>query len=241
MSAKVLSRYLTTGILLAIIIGFPIRVLGQEPIYHTVGFGETVASIAWRYGLAIDDIVLANDLVTPHLLYPGQRLIIPIVADYETHTVQPGETLSQIAEAYGLSTWELARANGIWNLHMIYAGQKLLIPRSDSMMPPAQLAPISIVSPVPSQSVQGSLLVRGWGRSPDNLLNICLDDAQGNRLLQIVTPIDAEIGQMGPFEATLDLSQIQQKQRARLSVFAQNPIDGAIEQLSSVTILIDTD
>jgi LysM repeat protein len=44
------------------------------------------------------------------------------------HVVQPGQTLYSIAASYGMSTWSVARANAIWNVDLIYAGQVLLIP-----------------------------------------------------------------------------------------------------------------
>jgi LysM repeat protein len=46
------------------------------------------------------------------------------------HTVIPGETLSSIAMRYGVSTWSLANANGMWNPNLVYAGQFLVIPQS---------------------------------------------------------------------------------------------------------------
>lgn len=44
------------------------------------------------------------------------------------HYVHYGETLSQIAKRYGVSTYALSQANGIYNPNHIYAGQKLCIP-----------------------------------------------------------------------------------------------------------------
>lgn len=48
------------------------------------------------------------------------------------HVVQPGQTLYSIATSYGLSSWSLARANGIWNPNLIYAGQVLVVPSAYS-------------------------------------------------------------------------------------------------------------
>lgn len=55
---------------------------------------------------------------------------VPSLALAETHTVEPGDTLSVIARDYGVSTADLAKANGISNLHLIRVGQSLEIPRS---------------------------------------------------------------------------------------------------------------
>ncbi|MGQ9627907.1 MAG: LysM peptidoglycan-binding domain-containing protein [Anaerolineae bacterium] len=44
------------------------------------------------------------------------------------HTVRRGENLSYISRLYGVSVWDIARANGIWNPNVIYVGQTLYIP-----------------------------------------------------------------------------------------------------------------
>jgi len=44
------------------------------------------------------------------------------------HTVRYGETLTAIAVRYGTSVWAIGRANSIYNLNLIYAGQVLCIP-----------------------------------------------------------------------------------------------------------------
>ncbi len=48
-----------------------------KPIIHVVVRGETLIRIASRYGIAVDDIVAANDIEDPSLILPGQRLLIP--------------------------------------------------------------------------------------------------------------------------------------------------------------------
>jgi len=44
------------------------------------------------------------------------------------HEVKAGQTLSQIASAYGVTTKVLVEENGLKNANAIYAGQKLFIP-----------------------------------------------------------------------------------------------------------------
>jgi murein DD-endopeptidase MepM/ murein hydrolase activator NlpD len=48
-----------------------------SPTVHRVQRGETLSSIANRYGVSVDDFVRANDLADPDLLTVGQPLIIP--------------------------------------------------------------------------------------------------------------------------------------------------------------------
>lgn len=44
---------------------------------HTVARGETLFTIARRYGVTVQEIVNANALTNPNLLQPGQQLVIP--------------------------------------------------------------------------------------------------------------------------------------------------------------------
>lgn len=63
----------------------------------------------------------------------GEELPDPPASDLtEVYVVQPGDTLSQIAERLGVDMLELARINGISNINLIFAGQELKIPGSVS-------------------------------------------------------------------------------------------------------------
>ena len=67
--------------------------------------------------------------LTPYLTSSSSRSGVRSVAvQGATHEVQSGETLSQIATAYGLTLNELMRANSLDNPDMIRQGQKLVIP-----------------------------------------------------------------------------------------------------------------
>jgi LysM repeat protein len=45
--------------------------------YYTVRWGDTLASIAWRFGTSVWAIVQANGIANPNVVYAGQRLYIP--------------------------------------------------------------------------------------------------------------------------------------------------------------------
>jgi N-acetylmuramoyl-L-alanine amidase len=49
---------------------------------HTVHYGETLSSIADRYGVTVRAIRHANNLQND-LIYPGQRLYIPVQDQYQ--------------------------------------------------------------------------------------------------------------------------------------------------------------
>ena len=75
-----------------------------------------------KKGLMVGIIILAAVLLTAAA--PSHA----VAAGTSYHVVQPGETLSSIASMYGVSTWALANANGIWNWNYVYVGQVLVIP-----------------------------------------------------------------------------------------------------------------
>lgn len=115
--------------------------LPQNPGVHVVRRGETLTSVAHRYGIRVRDIAAWNDLRSRDLIYPGQKIIVsldatakppPVVSSGETfvHVVNRGETVSAIAARYGASCSAVLRTNGLSSRDRIYPGQKLKIPGS---------------------------------------------------------------------------------------------------------------
>jgi LysM repeat protein len=104
----------------------------DSSIVHTVRPGETLYGIARYYGVDMWAIARANNILNTNLIYVGQRLTIPgsHTSTGTIHVVQPGETLYRIAIYYGVSAWDIAHANGIYNLNHIWVGQRLVIPGS---------------------------------------------------------------------------------------------------------------
>jgi LysM repeat protein len=108
---------------------------GPSPTTYVVQRGDTLYSIARRYGTSVQAIAVANHIANPSLIYAGQRLAIPGSGTAPTpppytrvHTVQPGETLYSIARRYGTTYWAISVANNLVNPNIIYAGQRLVIP-----------------------------------------------------------------------------------------------------------------
>ncbi len=68
-------------------------------------------------------VLLAAAVVAMLAVSPASSLGAP-----DGYEVVEGDTLSEIADRYGLSAWELAEANGIEDPDLILAGQVLLVP-----------------------------------------------------------------------------------------------------------------
>ncbi|MFN8377755.1 MAG: LysM peptidoglycan-binding domain-containing protein [Anaerolineae bacterium] len=58
---------------------------------HVVQYGETLSSIARKYGTTTTAIAQANGIVNPNLIYVGQRLIIPTGGTVPPPTAVPGQ------------------------------------------------------------------------------------------------------------------------------------------------------
>jgi LysM repeat protein len=118
------------------------------PMYHVVRPGQTLSGIAAMYGTSAWSLANANGIWNWNYVYSGQVLTIPyggypyqsnyyyqpVVTYYPRPTygcyywVRYGDNMISIARRFGGDPWVIARANGIYNLNWIYAGQRLVIP-----------------------------------------------------------------------------------------------------------------
>lgn len=119
---------------------------GTKAKTHVVARGESIARIAKRNGVTVQDILQANNIPAKEAskIRPGKRLVIPSKggakssgkgstsgsAKSKTHTISRGESLSTIAKRYGVTVQELRSANNLSakQADKIQAGQKLTIP-----------------------------------------------------------------------------------------------------------------
>lgn len=123
-------RALTTGaVLVALVATFSVD--------YTVERGDTLGDIARDQGVSLSDLVAANDLADPNLIYPGQVLVIPGEGNDETlYVVGRGDTLARIANRFGTSIGSVVSANRLANPNLILVGQELSIPTDSSASSP---------------------------------------------------------------------------------------------------------
>ncbi|MGN0587892.1 MAG: LysM peptidoglycan-binding domain-containing protein, partial [Oscillospiraceae bacterium] len=93
---------------------------------YIVQQGDTVFSIAEKFGVSAQRIISDNGLLTPQSITPGQALLI--LFPRIVHNVAAGENIPSIAAQYGISALELIRNNPyLANQPYIEAGQQLVI------------------------------------------------------------------------------------------------------------------
>ena len=93
---------------------------------YTVKSGDSLYSIARKYGITVDALKSANGK-TSNLLSIGEILVIPTTSSTRTYTVKSGDSLWKIATTYGVSVNALKQANGLTS-DLLSIGQILIIP-----------------------------------------------------------------------------------------------------------------
>ncbi|MCB0078450.1 MAG: LysM peptidoglycan-binding domain-containing protein [Anaerolineales bacterium] len=133
---------------------------------YVVEEGDTLKVIAINHAISVEVLQKANSLESEEIS-PGQSLIIPSAAQivqYEiesgaaiptaqneqgniVHYIQPGETISSIAEAYGIDRTDLLFANGYRPDVQLVAGASIIIPQGDYTPLPTATAVIVMGTP----------------------------------------------------------------------------------------------
>ena len=151
-----MQRYQRSILIALVLLALTLAVVGltavsaESPIVHVVSWGDTLFSIAARYGTSVNALIQANGLRNADVIYVGQRLVIsggaPVPPlNNAAYTVQSGDTLFSIATRNGTTVAALMQANGLYN-YWIFVGQVLKIPGQIS-------APMPVPQPAPQPSV----------------------------------------------------------------------------------------
>ena len=144
--------------------------------------GETLSEIADRHGVSLTRLMQANGISNPNLVVAGQKLVVPGARSSAAApssgrstgqvTVQPGETLSEIADRQGVSLTRLMQANGISNPNLVVAGQKLVVPGARSSASAAAPRPLPTAPYTVKSGETLSEIADRFGTSTDRLIQL---------------------------------------------------------------------
>jgi murein DD-endopeptidase MepM/ murein hydrolase activator NlpD len=122
--------------------------LAEGYALRTVAAGDTVGTIAQRYGISSEALLSFNGLESA-LIHPGDVLRVPYITatggvsepapkpppGFREHVLQPGEVLSTIASQYGITLAALVGANpDLSSLDLLPTGVELLIPPREGLI-----------------------------------------------------------------------------------------------------------
>ena len=131
--------------------------VAATPTSYTVVPGDSVSSIAGRYGVSTASVLALNGLSWKSLIFPGQVLKLstaaapaapaPLVGGGGRYTIVRGDTISEIAARFGVSTQAVLSLNGLARSSIIYPGQTIAIPAGGA---PLAIQTVSAVTPAPA-------------------------------------------------------------------------------------------
>lgn len=146
---------------------------------HHVRRGETLSTIAGRYGVSVARLAQLNALDHPYRIRAGQALTLPgrgapaavapaqsapvaataapstgVVGTEHRYVVRRGDTLSKIAARHGMSEDALMELNSVRNRNFLYEGQVLALAASARAAAPAEAeTPIETPAAPPPETV----------------------------------------------------------------------------------------
>lgn len=122
----------------------------SEIIDYEVQSGDTISSIAQKFGISTDTIKWANDITNVNQVKPGDKLkILPVTG--VSHTVKSGDTLQSVAKKYSAEAQAIVDFpfNDVPDNFELKVGQLLIIP--DGSPPEVKVPP----KPKPKYLAQG--------------------------------------------------------------------------------------
>lgn len=129
------------------------------PATHRIVPGDTVSSIAARYGLDLNEVLRINNLTPTSIIFAGKELKLTGTASAPaaeapakgTYTVEAGDTLSAIAAKHDVSLASVLKANGLSMTSVIHPGQQIAVdgaaPSAPAAAPSAPAAPAPATAP----------------------------------------------------------------------------------------------
>lgn len=144
---------------------------GTKASYHKVRRGETLGTIARKYGTSTKNLMALNGINNPKSLRAGKKIKVRAgrkatsskstgSSSSSTYVVKAGDSPGVIAQKHGMSTKQLMAINGIKNPKRLRPGMKLKVKGSRAASPPpvetvdeANLALEETIAPVVGETV----------------------------------------------------------------------------------------
>jgi LysM repeat protein len=133
---------------------------------YIIRAGDTLYSIAARFGTTVNAIIAANPGINPLNLVIGQPICIPVPGPTPVpcpgfiYTIQPGDTFYLIALRYGTTVDALIRANPGVDPNRLFVGQRICVPVAAPPPVPARTCVLMLSPRVAGSNAGGVLWLR---------------------------------------------------------------------------------
>ena len=102
---------------------------------YQVQNGDTLASVASKFGLSLDMLSSLNGIMVGSVLNPGDYIVVPRMQVenpyFMEYTVKKGDNIYEIAKKYNIDSSQLLRLNGLNDTDIIYPNQIIMIPKNE--------------------------------------------------------------------------------------------------------------
>lgn len=120
--------------LISVLIIQPVAAQASGPMY-IVQPGDTLSSIANRFNVTLNELLVANPAVDPNLLAQGQQIVIPglegITGILDTEVIAFGDSLRSLSRRTQVSDEHLIKLNRLVSPTELYVGISLIIPKQE--------------------------------------------------------------------------------------------------------------
>jgi len=129
------NKFLLIVVIMSMLFAQPVAAQANGPVY-IVQSGDTLSSIAARFGVSIDDLMSANGIADPNLLSAGQQLVIPgleeISGVLNTEVIGFGDSLHNLFRRTQIEPALLKRLNHLVSPSELFVGASLIVPEANA-------------------------------------------------------------------------------------------------------------
>ncbi|SET23149.1 LysM domain-containing protein [Oceanobacillus limi] len=204
---------------------------GNRKVNHIVHRGEQLHQIAQRYATSVDLLQGINSQIqNPDLIYQNQTLHVPAFI----YLVEQGDTLTNIAQRFGVSPSTLLEANqnrpGI-SPDIIYPGYQLIIPLPTSNN-------IAVFQPLPGTPIQEGLNLEGYARAFEGTIHYRIIDQNNKKVTEERSTQTTEgAPAYGKYSTAITFDRQPSTQLGELWVYTRSARDGSIQDLVQLSVI----
>ena len=106
------------------------------PIYIVQPSDNSLTDIAIRFNVSLNDLISANGIANPNLIFPGQQLVIPgldgVTGILDTEVVNFGDSFHSLVRRTQVAVPLLRKLNRLVSPSEFYVGASMIIPKQDN-------------------------------------------------------------------------------------------------------------